>query len=70
MDSFKKPSGALGRQNNPTLDGTLHKKRLSVSVSGNEHKLLGVPSLRNNLRKYYGKIFCEEVMNLLKNGTR
>ena len=45
----------------PTLDGTLKEKCLSVSDSGKEHKLLGVPSLSNNLRN-----ICEEVMNLLK----
>ena len=36
---------------NPILDGILKEKCLSVSVLGKEHTLLGVPSLRKNLRK-------------------
>ena len=54
---------------NPTLDGILKEKRLSVSVSGKEHKLLGIASLRKNLRNIYGERVCVEVMNLLKDGT-
>ena len=59
----------LDHKINPTLDGILKEKRLSVFVSGKEHKLLGLPSLGNNLQNIYGKIVCEEVMNLLKNRT-
>ena len=52
---------------NLTLVGTLTIRRLSVSLSKNKHKVLGVPSLGNKLRNIYGKRVCEEVMNLLKN---
>ena len=67
MDSLKK--NVLVHRDDKisfTTDGTLKEKRLSVSVSGEEHKLLSVVSLRNNSRKIYGKRVCEEVMNLLK----
>ena len=50
-----------------TLDGTSKEKRLSVSVSGKENKVLGVPSLgKKSLRNIYGKRVCEEVTKLLK----
>ena len=39
-------------KSNSTLDGTLKEKHLSVSVSGKEHKLLGVPSLGKKFAKY------------------
>ena len=39
---------------NSTYDGTLKEKRLSVFVSGKEHKLLRIPSLVNNFRNIYG----------------
>ena len=43
------------------------EKRLLVSVLGKKkHKILGVPSLGNNLQNIYGKRVCEEVMNLLE----
>ena len=51
---------------NPTLDGILKEKRLSISVTGKEHTLLEVPSLRKNFGKIYGKRVCKEEMNLLK----
>ena len=54
---------------NPTLDGILKEKRLSISVTGKEHTLLEVPLLRKNFGKIYGKRVCKEEMNLLKNGT-
>ena len=53
-------------KNNPTSDGTLKQKRLSVSIPGKEHKRLGLPSLGKNLQNIYGKRVCEEVMNLLQ----
>ena len=54
---------------NPTLDGALKEKCLSVSVSEKEHKLLKAPSLGNHFRNIYDKRVCEEVMKLLKNGN-
>ena len=38
-----------------TLDGSSTEKRLSVSVSGKQHKLLGVSSLGVNLKNIYGE---------------
>ena len=66
MDCFKIILVHWDDKINLTLDGTLKVKRLSVSLSGNEHKLLEVSSLDNNLQNIYGKRVCEEVMNLLK----
>ena len=45
---------------NPTLDGILKEKRLSISVTGKEHTLLEVPSLRKKLGKFTAKEFVRK----------
>ena len=45
---------------NPTLDGILKEKRLSISVTGKEHTLLEVPSLGKKLGKFTAKEFVRK----------
>ena len=57
----------MGRKTTPTLNDNSKEKRLSVSVSGKKHKLLGVPSLgRGSLKKIYGQTVCNRVMEELQ----
>ena len=55
MDCSKQSSSALDDKTSHTLNDSSKKKRLSVFVSGTQHKLLEVLLLEKNLKNIYGR---------------